>query len=251
MIGDAVKALAIVFPDELPVGPDHVVLDRRDFGAPELLRPDRGGQVGPDPVERGRGGAQRDEDKALELGRRDRMQPERRPVQVLLHARRVHEGSVEPVGPGVVRADQPLGGAARGFRADDRAAVAADVVKRTDRAVLPPDHDDRVRAHLQGEPVARRRDLARMAGEQPARPPDRVQVGAVDSLVAVELAQQGVVRGLPGQQAGQAGGAREAVRPVHEWTDYPCRSGPVQPPGRRARYARGPRPYRRRNWFEK
>ena len=102
-------------------------------------------------------------------------------VDVLLHAAAGNQRAVAGVGPLMIRTDEPPDRAAR-LVADLRAAMSADVPERVDLAVVAANHDQRIVADGEREVVAGIADFARMTDEQPAAPPDPLDLGAIDQL---------------------------------------------------------------------
>ena len=90
---------------------------------------------------------------------------ERGIVEAIGHAR---QPTVEIVGPGVIRADQLLGTAAVAID-QPRAAVAADVCEGAHRIVGAADDEDALAEEIERVPIARRRNVADVAHDLPAR----------------------------------------------------------------------------------
>ena len=129
------------------------------------------------------------ENEAAQILRRHRQQAKRVAVQLLVHSAAGQQFAVLAVDPMVVRADELTGRAAR-LSTEQRAAMAADVVKRPHDTVLPPDDDQRVRTHVKGEVIAGAGDLAVMPGKEPAPPPDPVGIGPVDFVRGKKFTRQ-------------------------------------------------------------
>ena len=147
----AVVALAVVLPDQLPVGLDLVVDLLCDLRPREALRAQDGGQCAPG--ERRRLGRRARRRSALRRSRNAPAAGKTPPCRCSCMPRQKVSAPLGVVGPLVVGADHALARAAPG-RDELRAAVAADVVERAHRAVLAADHDDRVGVDLERQPVA-------------------------------------------------------------------------------------------------
>ena len=102
--------------------------------------------------------------------------------------------AVEPVGPAVVAAADRLLALSRACE-QARAAVAADVAERAQRAVLRADHQQRLRARLRGQVGAG----ARAAGDVPGELP-----GALEDALVLER-EELWIEVVPGGERGAAG----------------------------------------------
>ena len=177
MTSQAVVALAIVLPDELPVRLDLVVHDLGDLRAVEALRACGGLEGFAHWRERGRRLRERHVDQSgANLGVQ-RAQPQLGLVDALVHAMARHELALPRVGPAVIRADDRADMSGLGT-AEQGPAVPADVVERAHGARVVAHDQDRRRIDGQRDEVAGIRDLERESGEQPAAVPDRARVPA-------------------------------------------------------------------------
>ena len=114
-----------------------------------------------------------------------------------------NQAAVQIVGPLMIGADEPLR-RTPGRRANTRTAVPAGIVEGADRPVAAAHDDDRIVADLHGEVVARRRNLAIMAGEQPVAVEDRFEIEAVKPGVGIEFLVEAHA-GAPPLQFGEHG----------------------------------------------
>src|SRR3981189_785049 len=95
--------------------------------------------------------------------------------------------------------------------------MAADIVKGADLAVLAAHHDDRFRAHLPGEEVARPGSLEGIAGENTMAMKNPCQIGLEDVWRHIKIALQRSLKAMLRNQAGdlrcdrRAGLERRAV----------------------------------------
>src|SRR5678816_3746658 len=89
----------------------------------------------------------------------------------------------------MVRADKCPGITGR-LRADERAAMPADVVEALDRPIPAAQNDDRIGIHLESKVIAGLWDFTAMPGENPTLPPNALQIGAIDTFVGVKRAGQ-------------------------------------------------------------
>lgn len=134
---------------------------------------------------------ERDEDQPLtDLDMRG-VQAEPALIDIILHAIATHEIAAQRERPLVVGADD---GArmARRLLAEEGAAMGADVMEGADTSLVVAHHDQRIGIEREGEVVPRLRDLAGIAGEDPAAAPDPVQLMLVEGGVVVEGARQPV-----------------------------------------------------------
>src|ERR1700732_4184436 len=74
--------------------------------------------------------------------------------------------------------------------------MAADVQKSADLALRVPDDQNRVLAHVSGEEVARQRDLAFMAQEEPAAGEDPLQLLLVELRLDEDAATDQTLLGV-------------------------------------------------------
>ena len=189
MVEVAVVTLSVVFPDEFPVGA-HGVVDRPgDLCAIDALWLEHRLQLLAGRAKIDRAIIEVYENEAAQILRRHRHQAKRVAVQLLVHSAAGQQFAVLAVDPLVVRADELPGRAAR-LSTEQRAAMAADVVKRPHDTVLPPDDDQRVRAHVKGEVIPGTGDLAVMPGKEPALPPHPVKVGLIDFVRGKKFTRQ-------------------------------------------------------------
>ena len=170
----AVVALEEVLAAHLPV---RLVLGGRALEETKRAEVEAGGrdelgQLAEVLGERRRVGVRVDEDERPQASTCTGTQPELGLVEagLALGARRGAERAVEAVGPGVVRALERL--APPLALADERAAVAADVQERAERAFLVAHDDDRHAARVAGEERARLGDLIGAARVLPGAPED-------------------------------------------------------------------------------
>src|SRR5437868_13360561 len=90
----------------------------------------------------------------------------------------------------MIRANQPPR-VAGGFHADQRAAMAADIVHRVNDAFIVTHDNNWIAVHFDREKIAWLGNLARMTGKEPAATPDSLHVGLINFDVAVEIAGKG------------------------------------------------------------
>ena len=95
-----------------------------------------------------------DKDRATETFYRNGLQAMRAFVEIIFHAACGKKGTVQIIGPTMIRAYQ-LGCGAMAGLANHRAAVAAAIVKSADRAFFIARDDDRPFAHHHGNVTAR------------------------------------------------------------------------------------------------
>jgi len=95
----------------------------------------------------------------------------------------------------MVRANQSFDLPPRGV-ANHRATVPADIVQRPRLAPLIPRDNDRIRIEFDGEIVATVRNLTRVPGKKPTRPPHALAVKLVQLLIGIKLSQQAAPGGL-------------------------------------------------------
>jgi hypothetical protein len=154
--------------------------------------------------ERGRLRGERHVDQARDRLARERLEPQLRLVDVL-HAVAVDEIALPRIRPAVIRAHDRAHVTGVGA-AQERAAVAAHVVKRADRARVVAHHQHRGAADGEGEVIARIRNLDREPGEQPPRVPHALDLGVVQRGRAVEGARHAVAVAAGGEQRFEVGG---------------------------------------------
>lgn len=168
-------ALAVVFPDELPVA---FFDDRRfecDLRLAQPVRQKIGFDHGAHRREVGRILCQTNEDVAADDFAGDRLQSELALVEAVRHLAREQQPPVELVSPLMVGTDQLGGGALVGV-AHAAAAMPAGVVESVDPSLLVADQHHRIIADLNGDVATWFRQLAIMADEQPVTIPDQLHV---------------------------------------------------------------------------
>ena len=103
---------------------------------------------------------------------------------VALRRRHGEQGAVQPVGPAVIGADE-LGDGAPGGAAHGRSAMGAAVEQHPHAAVALAHHEDRLPAHLRRHEIARARDLAVMAEQQPGPAENPFHLQVEDAWIGV------------------------------------------------------------------
>src|SRR6185436_9002817 len=78
----------------------------------------------------------------------------------------------------------------RRLRANQRTAMATDIMQAADRSIVAANDNERIALHLQREVVAGFRNLAGMSDKKPATPPYAFQVGAVHDGFRIKFARQ-------------------------------------------------------------
>src|SRR5262245_5140198 len=99
--------------------------------------------------------------------------------QILLHAARGQQRAVQAIGPLVIGTNQPVR-PARSFCANDGTAMATNIVQCMNGIVFTTDDDDGIGINLDCEVFAAISNLAGMSREEPAGPPDAIEVEPVD-----------------------------------------------------------------------
>ena len=187
---------ADIFDWQLPVGVQHHLLGFADQrgAAGQSIEPDVEIEFGIAEIvfERRRGGIEIAEDQPFVFGDlRHRHEPEFAAVEFakigLVFKRDPRQRAIRGDRPAVVVAGEGPGIAAIGA-ADAVAAVSASVEEGLYRAVLLPDDDDVVFAHVGAEEVIVLRDLAGVGKEQPASAKDALKLLAVDRLAGIDRA---------------------------------------------------------------
>ena len=192
----AMEAFAVILPDQLPIGVDLKIHDLGNFGARDALwHGDRGNRL-ISGFKVYRDLSQADEDQPLHLAGMGRVQPELGFVQIGLHAPLEQQMASAVIGPLVIGADESFYIALR-LLADDRSAVTTDIIQSIYLTIVSADHNDRIPIHFIEEIVARIGDLAGMAGEEPALPPDGFHFELIKQFVMIERARQAMT-GLAG-----------------------------------------------------
>ena len=105
--------------------------------------------------------------------------------RVAAGVRDAEQGTVQIVRPAVIRTGERPRVAAR-RRTQHRPAMHAPVEEDRHAAVLLAHHDDRLRADLAGDEVARARNLAVVTDEHPAAREDPVHLVGEDAWIGVE-----------------------------------------------------------------
>ena len=192
----AVVALRVVLAQHLPVGVDRVV----DALAPaQAAHPETRELRAHLAQELHQAGAlvrEIDEQEAVPALEPHSMEPVFSLVEVagIIHVGRHAQRPVEPVGPGVVRAEQVLEPGAGRLGYEARATMTADVVEGVDGAAGVAHHEDAFLADGPGQEVARLLDILIAPDAQPHLREDVAQLLLVDRRVVIEAA--GESRGL-------------------------------------------------------
>src|SRR5262245_34921771 len=84
--------------------------------------------------------------------------------------------------------------------ADERSAVAANVVQGENHSVLATNDKDRVALDGESEVVPGSRNLAGMAGKQPTSSPNAIQLEAIYFTIRVEVASERPARTTLGDE---------------------------------------------------
>lgn len=195
MVGRAVIALAVVLDHELPV---RLFNDRGlvgNLGAIGCVRCEIGRDRRLEAGQRRRLIAQTDIDQPRHHLDMDRGQMRAGRIEIGRHLPGVDQPSVQLVDPLMVRTDEPLR-LAFVLQAQFRAAMPAGVVERPNLAVAVAQHDHRVRADIEGDIIAGLPDLGRVAGEDPIRLEDGLDVRLMQFRCEVELAREAVARSV-------------------------------------------------------
>src|SRR2546426_5447346 len=192
----AVVALRVVLAQHLPVGVDRVV----DAPAPaQAAHPETRELRAHLAQELHQAGAlvrEIDEQEAVPALEPHSMEPVLSLVEIagIIHVGRRAQRPVEPVGPGVVRAEQVLEPGAGRLGHEARATMTADVVEGVDGAAGVAHYEDAFLADGPGQEVARLRDVFFASDAQPHLREDVAQLLLVDRRVVIEAA--GESRGL-------------------------------------------------------
>ena len=189
MVRRAMVALAVVFPDELPIAVFNDRAFEGDFGVRDLVRRQISFRLGSEGFETWRNRRDADKDIASNAFAMDGLEPELRLVDRAVHVTRADQSSVEIVGPLMIGTYEALH-CASGCWAYARTAMPAGIVEGAYRPVEAAHDKDRIVSNLQGEIIAGRRDLAIVAGEQPIPVEDRFKVETVEIRVGVEFLRQ-------------------------------------------------------------
>ena len=210
MVGRAVIALAIVLPDELPVG----LLDDggfvRDLGLMQVVREEVRLEVPSNRLEIRRHLGEAHPDVAADTRAVHAVQPVLRAVESGPHVARREQPAVEMIGPLMIRAHQSGDGTPPGG-ADSRSAMPARIVECIEAArAVAHDHHG-VHADLHGQVVSGIRHLAIMTDEEPIPVPDHVEIDLVFFRAAIKLPLEGGL-GFPSSQAAQYDIARIHAR---------------------------------------
>ncbi len=198
MVRRAVIALAVVFPDELPVAVFNDRALEGDLAVGDLVRRQISVRLGPEGLETWRNGRHAHKDVTADAFAMDRLEPKLGLVDRCVHVARADQSSGEIVGPLMIGTNEALHRAlTRGAYA--RTAMPAGIVQGAYRPVGTAQNNDRIVADLQGEIIAGRGYLAIVAGEQPVPVEDRLEVEAVEVPVGVEFLPEASAR-VPGLQ---------------------------------------------------
>ena len=194
----AVVALSVVFPDKFPVGVDGVVDRLGHLGAVATLRPKHRFDQCPRGTEVVRPLGQVHKNKAAQVFDGHGRQAKRPGVQPVLHATARQQPAILAVDPLVIRADQ-LPRRAAWLVAEQRATMAADVVKGPHLTVVTADHEQRVGTYVKGNVVSRFRDLTIVTHEQPALAPNPIKICVKKIVRREKLTRQAPpIRACPG-----------------------------------------------------
>src|SRR5213594_1268063 len=189
----AVVALRVVLAQHLPVGVDRVV----DALAPaQAAHPETRELRAHLAQELHQAGAlvrEIDEQEAVPALEPHSMEPVLSLVEVagIIHVGRRAQRPVEPVGPGVVRAEQVLEPGAVRLGYEARATMTADVVERVDGAAGVAHYEDAFLADGPGQEVARLLDVLTAPDAQPHLREDDTELKVIDLLIVVEAAREG------------------------------------------------------------
>jgi len=153
-----------------------------------------------------------DEQEAAPILHFDWNQAERGRIEprIVLPGRHADEAPVGGIGPGVIRASQPLR-AARMAIDQPRAAVAADVGEGARYPIVAADDEDALAQYLKRPPVAGARDIAGVTDDLPAGADQPRHFEAEIFGIAVDPAGQAqilLVVGLAARQSGDVGHGR-------------------------------------------
>ena len=184
----AVQALVVILDDELPVRSD--VVDN-PVSQPQVLHPpgpELCRQVGELGRERWRVRRHIQEEMSVPIVDMCPMQGEvlLAKMRDLLHVRRAHQTSVEPVSPRVVGALNAAGELAGRFRAEASASMPAHVVERMHGPIVRARDDDAVAGDLAEHVLTRPRDFLSSTGADPHRAKECVELAAEVLRVSVE-----------------------------------------------------------------
>ena len=190
MICGAVIALAVVLPDQLPIGLFDDGRLEGNLGLMQFMRQKVRLDVFANRLEIRRLGGETNPDITADTRAVDRPQTMLRFVEFAAHVARRDQAAVERIGPLMVGADETRSRAVlRG--ADSRASVSAGVMEGVQRAFAVAHHQNRILADLYRQVVARIRDLAVVPHEQPVAIPDHFQIDLVILRAAIEVPLQG------------------------------------------------------------
>src|SRR5262249_2419130 len=152
-------------------------------------------------------------------------------VDLLLHAHAADQLAAAGEGPLMVRADDGAD-AALGLVAQDGAAVGAEVVEGADLPVVAAEHEQRIGVDAERAIVARIRDLACGPCEDPAVPPDALQLVLIERGVVIEGARQAIAFLSLGYQSPDVPG--DSVRSVNHRGAHIRAPSRISPPPRNA-----------------
>ena len=257
-VADAVVAIpGEVLGRELPVAGDQPLVDSADHLGAALAPVPRVEQevevelVAADVLgERGGGGVPRGPDHALVVFHlRDLDEAPAGPVELravgVPREGHAHQGPVGPIAPAVIGTHE-LDGIALVVAADLHAAVAARVQVHADAARGVPAEDDRLLPHGRDEEVARPRDLALVAEEEPGAGEHALELLPVDLVADEDLAADDapvdVDQGSEASEIRVEHGHALPCRRLRRRADHSATR--PEPQGRRHRHAPVPRPWR-------
>ena len=153
---------------------------------------------------------QADEQQPGQRAQRHRPQPVAGEVEAVTHVVGEQQRAVEAVGPGVIAADE-IADLAPAVGHELGAAVAADVVKGADLAIVVAQDQQLGVADAEGEDVAGLGHVRLPCHEDPVPAEDQVALGAQDGLAGIERRLERVPGAAAAQQRGEIVG-HEAAR---------------------------------------
>src|SRR5262249_14603838 len=158
---------AVVFHQQLPVGPERVVLAETDLGPFQAVRLDEWLNHAAGRLEVRWLVGEADVKEAGEHLHMSTMQRIPRFVEIRSHPPRRRQAAVGFVDPWMIRTDQFAGVSGR-LSAYSRAAMPADIIVGAHFTLVVANDDQGIAADREREVVARTWNLAGIAGEQPA-----------------------------------------------------------------------------------
>ena len=186
MVRPAVIALTVVLHRQLPIARlDQVVLIG-NLGLAQIVRLQIGAHHPAELVEvLGRIFGEADEEQAFERADMDRLQTVAGLVEALAHMLGMDQLAGRVIDPGMIAADEIAD--RRLFLVDEaRAAMAADIVKGADLAIVVAQNGDRIGADIDDHHVARLRHVRLDADEQPMAAENDLHIGLEDRRIRVE-----------------------------------------------------------------